>query len=670
MAANAHDASSAKRVDDALRAIWERRRAEVIGRLDSIETAVAALLAGGVPEDLRAAAERDAHKLAGSAGTFGFPRASELAAELEQALAAPATLGLASAPRMAELALGIRSELEGGGPLSHSDQDEHDPVLVVGAGEEAAAELAAEGRSRALRIGTCTPAEALNRAAELRPAAVLLVAGDGPDEAGVALIAALAGGPAPVPVLVSTAAATLADRVAISRAGGRAVLTTDLAARRVVDALAQAVAQGRATRPHVLALDDDPAVLEALGALLEQAGVDCAVVGTPEAFWERLAERPPDLAILDVDLPGADGIELCGVMRGDPALAPLPVLILTARTDPATLQRAFAAGADDYVPKPIVGPVLLTRISNRLERVRLYRELAERDPLTGLVNREASTAALDRFLTHAAQSGDPLALAVVDIDRFKAINDRHGHASGDLVLRGVADVLRTAFRTDDVVARWGGEEFVVGAYMMSAGGMLQRLEDALTRLQAEGVPGAGEAGAGVGFSAGVAERRAAGEDLQHLYRAADEALYRAKSAGRGRVLVAGGEESVEHVDVVLVEDDEALAEILEHAIRTAGLTVRWIDDGETARGLLGGAGPKLTARLVILDVDLPGLDGLSLLRALGRDGVLRRTRALMLTARAAEQETLAALELGAADHVAKPFSVPILMQRVRRALED
>jgi hypothetical protein len=153
-----------------------------------------------------------------------------------------------------------------------------------------------------------------------------------------------------------------------------------------------------------------------------------------------------------------------------------------------------------------------------------------------------------------------------------------------------------------VVARWGGEEFVVGAYLMPASGMRRRLDEALERRRSEGAPGAGEAGAGVSFSAGVAERRAPGDDLQRLYRAADEALYRAKAAGRARVLLAGADESAaEHVDVALVEDDEALAEILQHALHTAGLSVRWLDDGAEARALLGGARFPLTARLVILD---------------------------------------------------------------------
>jgi diguanylate cyclase (GGDEF)-like protein len=219
-------------------------------------------------------------------------------------------------------------------------------------------------------------------------------------------------------------------------------------------------------------------------------------------------------------------------------VADLAVLFLTGHTDAPTLQRIFAAGADDFVAKPIDPALLLTRVRNRLERVRLHRALVERDQLTGLSNRPFSTRALDRMLAGAEASGEPVGLAVVDIDHFKRINDRFGHAAGDRVLRGVADVLRAAFRTEDIVARWGGEEFVVGMCGTSAEAVAGRVGEALQQLRDQGVPGAGDAGRSVTFSAGVAQSGPHGKDLDTIYRAADEALYRAKGGGRDRVVVA------------------------------------------------------------------------------------------------------------------------------------
>jgi DNA-binding response OmpR family regulator len=111
-----------------------------------------------------------------------------------------------------------------------------------------------------------------------------------------------------------------------------------------------------------------------------------------------------------------------------------------------------------------------------------------------------------------------------------------------------------------------------------------------------------------------------------------------------------------------------LARLVRHALDTRGYRVRWIGEGDEAYRLLGGSEPRLRADLVLLDWDLPGRDGLTLLRLLRADGVLDRSRVVMLTMRASEREALAALELGATDHIAKPFSVALLMQRVRRVL--
>jgi PleD family two-component response regulator len=176
------------------------------------------------------------------------------------------------------------------------------------------------------------------------------------------------------------------------------------------------------------------------------------------------------------------------------------------------------------------------------------------------------------------------------------------------------------------------------------------------------------------FSAGVAEYPADGQDLQTLYRAADTVLFQAKEEGRDRVLPVGWQSTqtrtVQRVDVVVVDDDEALAGLLLHTLETRGYRTHWLKDGRTAVETLAGQHPTLKAQAVLLDVDLPGLDGFSVLRGFAQDGILQDTRTIMLTVRTTEAEELKALELGAFDYVAKPFSPPVLMQRIRRALRS
>jgi DNA-binding response OmpR family regulator len=122
------------------------------------------------------------------------------------------------------------------------------------------------------------------------------------------------------------------------------------------------------------------------------------------------------------------------------------------------------------------------------------------------------------------------------------------------------------------------------------------------------------------------------------------------------------------VDVVLVDDDEVLSGLLLHTLKTQGYQTEWIADGQVAADKLRGPTPTVKARIVVLDVNLPSLDGISVLRELSRTGALKETKVIMLTVRSSEPEVLSTLQLGAFDHVAKPVSVPVLMQRIKRAL--
>jgi diguanylate cyclase (GGDEF)-like protein len=144
---------------------------------------------------------------------------------------------------------------------------------------------------------------------------------------------------------------------------------------------------------------------------------------------------------------------------------------------------------------------------------------------------------LEHFLGLCHRHGHTLAFGILDLDHFKQVNDRHGHAAGDDVLRRVAHLLQQSFRGEDVVARWGGEEFAVAMYASTKADGARRLSVMLDILRGVRFESAG-ATFGVTFSAGVAEYPANAEDLEALYRAADGALYQAKAAGRARIVVA------------------------------------------------------------------------------------------------------------------------------------
>jgi diguanylate cyclase (GGDEF)-like protein len=663
----------------AMAELWERFKDTMTNRVIVLERAAMALLEGTLDDELRREAEREAHKLAGSVGTFGFMEGSRLAREMEHMLHAGVTLTQTHALQLSELVVALLKELERpltpALPVAQVTDDPHPLLLIVDNDTILCERLTIEATGRGMRVEVAESLTAARQArTRARPHVVLLnLLLSGTSEDGLALLAELASQTPPIPVLVMTAHDTFIDRVEVARRGGRGFLRKLMSPVQLLDAATALLAQVQTTTANILAVDDDPQVLAVLRTILEPYSFRLTTLDDPLRFWDVLTETMPDLLMLDVEMPHLDGTELCRVVRNEQQWREVPVLFLTAHTDAATVQRLFTAGADDYVSKPIIGPELVARIHNRLERSSLLRSMAETDPLTGLANRRKSTQALGQFLRLASRQQQSVSLAVLDLDHFKYINDQHGHAVGDDVLHRLAERLLQSFRSEDVVARWGGEEFVVGMYGMPREGGVHRLAEVLEALRQEAFTSGNGARFHVTFSAGVAEYPTDGSDIQTLYRAADQALYQAKEAGCDRVVPAGWcpaqAQVTRSVDVMVVDNDETLASLLLHALETRGYRHAWLRDGEAAVSALAGPRPQLKARVVLLDVDLPGLDGLTVLRRLGRDGVLRGTRVIMLTFRSAESEVVEALELGAFDHVAKPFSLPVLMQRIRRTLQ-
>ena len=686
------EAGGAAGLAGAVRQAWERFRGPILQRVDAVEVAAVAVLEGGLDEARRRHAEREAHKLAGSVGTFGFAQASRIAREVELLLQGSQPLGQAEALKLTDLAVALRRELDrpaapdappppreaaalalAAADGTVADRPPPPLLLLVDVDPELSERLVMEAAGRGMRARMAAGvAEARALAAGEPPAAVLLDLSADRDGHGLELIADLAARTPRVPVVVVSARDSFTDRVDVARMGGLGFLQKPVSPTSVVDALQGVLKRERQDGACVLVVDDDPVVLAEAARLLEDGGVKVHTLADPLRLWHALEEHAPEVVILDVDMPLVNGIELCRVMRNDPRWSATPVIFLTSSTGADTVQRVFAAGADDFVAKPIVGPELVTRITNRLERVQLHRALADTDPLTGVANRRRSEELMGQLLHLAARQGQPLSLAVIDLDRFKLVNDRFGHGVGDDVLRRVARLLERSFRAEDVVARWGGEEFVVAMYGMDRDDGVQRIAELLEILRGEPFEGGEPEPFQVTFSGGVAQFPMDGADLGTLYRAADAALYQAKEGGRDRVLptgwTGGQTGAVEHVDVLVVEDDHTLARLLLHALDTRGYRSRWIEDGRVAAEQLTGSRPQLRARVVLMDVDLPGMDGHALLRTLARERVLERTRVIVLTVRSHESEVVQALDEGAFDHVAKPFSVPILLQRVRRAM--
>lgn len=299
---------------------------------------------------------------------------------------------------------------------------------------------------------------------------------------------------------------------------------------------------------RILAADDDRISLRLLDAALTAAGHEVILARDgPEAIAAFGRDPPPQIAVLDWNMPGADGVEVCRWVRSRPDAGYVYVILLTSRGAPPDRVEGFDAGADDFVVKPFQFDELQARIrvGARLvaSQVALdaanerLREQAAHDALTGLLNRGAILSHLERDLASAVRVGGDVAVAMVDVDHFKRVNDGFGHPAGDEVLREVSRRMASTLRPSDAIGRCGGEEFLVVMSATDAAGAALVAERLRVSIRQEPIQVDGAAHQ-ITCSFGVAVSPGGSAAAERLIAAADAALYTAKRSGRDRVEIA------------------------------------------------------------------------------------------------------------------------------------
>jgi diguanylate cyclase (GGDEF)-like protein len=522
--------------------VWHRFQAKVSAQVEVLEQAVAASLTQSLSPELQRQARHNAHTLAGSLSMFGFPLGGSFAQQIEQLLRSPQPLDSEQAQRFKEWVVGLRQDIERPGAEQTSGatmtEVDHRPMLLLVEGDRALAEaLAHEGERqgfRSLIAPNLSLAKDLIQQHQPDIALLDLDISSSPEES-LDLLKDFQHRMPPVPVLVFADQSSLTRRVEVARQGGRIFLQKPFSLAQVFEAIDQVLKRTEPAQAKVLVVDDDLQMTSALKALLEPWGLKITTLQDPRKFWETLEACVPDLLLLDVEMPHLGGVELCQVVRNDIRWGGLPILFLTAHTEFSTVNQVFAVGADDFISKPIAGPELVARIITRLERSKLMRRIAEIDPLTGVANRQKSTQDLEDLLSLANRHHQPLSLTILDLNQFKQVNDQQSHAAGDVVLRQLGYLLQQSFQSEDVIGRWGGEEFVVGMYGMTGEETAQRLTLFLQLWHQQSFRGVSESLFQVAIAAGIAQYPQDGGDLRSLYRAADVALQQVKREQRSGV---------------------------------------------------------------------------------------------------------------------------------------
>jgi len=308
----------------------------------------------------------------------------------------------------------------------------------------------------------------------------------------------------------------------------------------------------------VLVVDDDPMGLKVLEKMLLEAGHRVTLARDGKEALALTLKQRPQVVISDWFMPKLDGVEFTRTLRRTGWGRRIYVLLLTGNDKEDRVLTAFDAGVDDYITKPFKPKMLMARLRAGIRLVKLreqveldqeihrknaaqmsrmnrqLREAANTDFLTGLPNRRYAMAQFDKQWKHAQATNTPLSVLMLDIDKFKSVNDTYGHDIGDVVLKETARVLKASTRRNDTAARMGGEEFFVicpGADLDEARMIGERIR---LRVESNHIT-VGEFDRNVTISVGVAQSLPGVTDVDHLMRLADEAVYVSKSNGRNQV---------------------------------------------------------------------------------------------------------------------------------------
>jgi diguanylate cyclase (GGDEF)-like protein len=314
-----------------------------------------------------------------------------------------------------------------------------------------------------------------------------------------------------------------------------------------------------ATAAHrVLVVNNDPDTTDCMRASLVEAGFEVITANDNIRGIQAVLRNAPQIVIAEWSIEGPmSGADFCQAVRADETTGFVYLMVLSGAIGKQTLTAAFDAGADDFIASPFDPAELVARVRAASRVVELeigvnrrklelhhanakmailndrLQKLATRDGLTGLINRRRALERFDECWQLANRYDLPLTCLMIDIDRFKNVNDTYGHAAGDTILKGVADIMNSSTRSTDVVARLGGEEFLVIApnttleqSMIVTDRILKNTRDATFQCDVQTVS--------VTVSIGAATACPTITNCEDMLKYADTALYRAKDTGRNR----------------------------------------------------------------------------------------------------------------------------------------
>lgn len=579
---------------------------------------------------------RELHRLRGTAGSYGFHETSRLAAALEPAVQKwtndPALDRSRRAAIVRKFVLSLQASLTlSGASAATPDEAAKSRILLVDVPEAAAARLVSEAIHRGYRVEQVT-AEAVTALTESAPDAIV-VAGPRAEVRVSAEVPVVLMRDADTPTRQITANMTIVD------AG---VDAHDL--MMIIEARTPHAALAGVT---LLVIEDDPETSVLLRAMGERQGMFVETRADATDIVETLAAVRPAVMLLDINLPGRNGLEVTRALRQDPVYRELPIVAVSASTDVATRSAAFAAGADDFQSKPVAPEELMRRVERLLERARQRQLALGIHPVTGFLLPPRTLQVFDGELSAIAAEANAATLALVRPTH--TVDGVLATASWHRELR----MLAAAFGTEPVRVGFRDDVAALLLFPVDAAVAAVRLASFAEASRSDPVP----------WCVGLAGLRPGAEpSAAQLARLAEEAWHLAREHGESLRIWDPVDTGIAP-DVIVVEDDEALADLVTFALSARGLTWARFADGPAALAGLTAMRVRGRSPIVLLDVDLPGLDGFSLFERLRveRPGVFR---VVFVSVHSSEADQLRAIRSGALDYMSKPVSLRVLMAKI------
>lgn len=285
---------------------------------------------------------------------------------------------------------------------------------------------------------------------------------------------------------------------------------------------------------RILIIDDSELLGEYYALILNQAGMISDLCTNPLNIFKALEQFRPDLILMDIYMPECTGLELAAILRIENQYNKIPIIFLSTEHDKRKQLTALSIGGDDFLTKPISPAYLISAVRTRSQRAGVLNYYMSTDSLTGLLNHVSFLKRSELELNYAKQHQLPVSLVMIDIDHFKKVNDKYGHPFGDVVLKELATFLTLHLRRQDIVGRYGGEEFAIFLHSANAKQtkkIMDKLREEFSQYHFENMQNFSAT-----FSVGITENKK-DSSITTMVHQADEALYEAKSLGRNRVVI-------------------------------------------------------------------------------------------------------------------------------------